>query len=392
MPDKSVLFTWELGDGLGHLKPLLYQGQLLQQAREVSCSFAMRDPVLASSHMHRDAGRLLAAPHFRQPDISDTAKGSYAAILARQGYMEEDILTGLIRSWRDLIDLVKPDLIVADHSPSAILAARDRVPVLHVGTAYTIPPVHAENFPVLAGGDREKMIRRSDGPMLAVVNRVLSNLDLPQLGRLPEMLKAEAECIYTLPQLDPYRNTRYEDALGPLEPPPPCRLYPADFRIMAYLDAAYPAFDTVVDILLASRYDCSAYVRGLRPSHYQLLQAKGLRVSKQPPPFGECMPQATLILHHGGAATAQAAVLAGRPQLILPQQAEAGFTARCLEAMKVGASIEADKIASLPGVLNGLANDRQIRDRAMATAQDARASVAYRAPDVFVEKCQSLLG
>jgi len=45
-------------------------------------------------------------------------------MLANFGFLDRAGLTGMARAWRELYRLVRPDLLVIDHSPTALLAAR----------------------------------------------------------------------------------------------------------------------------------------------------------------------------------------------------------------------------------------------------------------------------
>jgi hypothetical protein len=66
---------------------------------------------------------------------------SYAEILNRVGYLDADDLTALLGGWQELLRMVKPDLMIAEHSPTALIAARlEGVRRVTLGTGFETPP------------------------------------------------------------------------------------------------------------------------------------------------------------------------------------------------------------------------------------------------------------
>jgi rhamnosyltransferase subunit B len=58
---------------------------------------------------------------------------SYADILAGSGFGSVETLLPVVAAWQVLLDLLRPDLIVADYSPILCLAAYGSVPVVAIG-------------------------------------------------------------------------------------------------------------------------------------------------------------------------------------------------------------------------------------------------------------------
>ena len=148
----TVLLGWELGGGLGHVKPLL----LLARALEGE-GFA---PVLAVNNLTepgsllRDAPypvlqaplfpRELAAPGFRA--------GSYADILALKGFAEPEGLSAMVRGWQGLLDMVRPALVIADHAPTLSLATFGVIPDGRGGQRVHRPSRVGGGVPALGAG------------------------------------------------------------------------------------------------------------------------------------------------------------------------------------------------------------------------------------------------
>jgi UDP:flavonoid glycosyltransferase YjiC (YdhE family) len=117
-----ILCAWELGGGTGHLHILGPVGQALR-ARGHDVTYVLRDLVTASRFSAFSDAQLLQAPiNSRVSRLPPSI--NYAELLNRVGYLDVDVLSALIEAWRGLLRLVGPDLVLAEHSPTALIAAR----------------------------------------------------------------------------------------------------------------------------------------------------------------------------------------------------------------------------------------------------------------------------
>ncbi len=117
----KILFTWELGGGLGHVVPYLGVIAGLQR-RGHRVTFALRDPTRASALLAPRGVRCLPAPIRTRPITRRVVlMCTFADILYNCGFDEPDLLRGLVEAWRGLFELTKPDMVVFDHSPTALL-------------------------------------------------------------------------------------------------------------------------------------------------------------------------------------------------------------------------------------------------------------------------------
>src|SRR5204863_336785 len=57
-----------------------------------------------------------------------------------------------VQAWQGLLDLVRPALVICDHSPTLCLAAYGALPVVLVGDAFALPPADRPTFPALIPG------------------------------------------------------------------------------------------------------------------------------------------------------------------------------------------------------------------------------------------------
>jgi hypothetical protein len=86
----------------------------------------------------------------------------------------------------------------------------------------------------------------------------------------------------------------------------------------------------------------------------------------------ERVAAASVVLHHAGIDTAQAALLAGRPQVVLPRQLDQIFNADAL--VRLGVAIR----AAPANVLEALRESSGLEDRAREVADDLRRRGPWR--------------
>src|SRR5690606_25014467 len=117
---RTVLFAWELGEGLGHVSPLLAIADALVAAgrgrgMDIVPVFALCEPVFGREPVAARGWRVLPAP--RMTEISDIRSrgASYADLLAIFGFGRKRELSLAVAAWDDIFAATAPDLVVADH-------------------------------------------------------------------------------------------------------------------------------------------------------------------------------------------------------------------------------------------------------------------------------------
>src|SRR5688572_19015632 len=184
-----VLFAWELGAGLGHLNQILPLADGLAKAGH-RVFVALRDLSGAQGVFARTGVCYLQAPiHHRPPRTGLRRTLNFAHLLFNVGFADDHTLLGLASAWRNLYRLVRPDLIVFDHSPAALLASRGGpARRIVIGSGFCCPPDH-DPMPSLrpwAAVDGERL-RADERPILDRVNRLLAFWKQPPLTRLGQL-------------------------------------------------------------------------------------------------------------------------------------------------------------------------------------------------------------
>jgi UDP-N-acetylglucosamine:LPS N-acetylglucosamine transferase len=110
-------------------------------------------------------------------------------------------------------------------------------------------------------------------------------------------------------------------------------------KIAAYLKADYRPLESVLRALDA-QYATVPYVTQLDESKRQRLQTDHLRLSPAPLDMMQLTQECDALICHAGAGTAPLFLEAGKPVVLLPQQAEQRVNADRIEAMGVGVSID----------------------------------------------------
>ena len=126
------LLAWELGGGMGHVVPLAQVAEpLVQRGHEVH--FVLRDLAVARAGLGALASaprvRLWQAPVWQMPYQAPQPSVSYAELLFHAGYLDAGRLQGLVQGWQSLLDAIAPDLLLADHAPTALQVASARASV-----------------------------------------------------------------------------------------------------------------------------------------------------------------------------------------------------------------------------------------------------------------------
>src|SRR5262249_17702957 len=270
----TVLRAWELGDGLSHAS------RLRAVARELAA--AGHQPVFAVQNLPDtwpvlggEPFAVLQAPVWparRWRGARPFVAASFADVLALRGFDHPDHLLPLVQAWQTLLDLVRPQLLVVDYSPTLCLAAQGTLPRVLIGGWFEMPPGGGVAFPELPPGPEPVLPQEQ---VLAVVQEVQRRRGRPVPPTLPALLAGD-RFVCVLPELDFYRAVRREpcwDPLHPLPAPAPADPEPGFF---AYLSAEYPAVEAVLTGLALTGHPGTVYLRGAPETVKETLRLQGL--------------------------------------------------------------------------------------------------------------------
>ncbi|HEX7966338.1 MAG TPA: hypothetical protein VF651_11565 [Gammaproteobacteria bacterium] len=339
-----ILMAWELGAGYGHLAPLLTLARPLRQAGH-HVAFVVRDVAAAEAVLGGDGMPYYPAPANFQP--RGGVLHSYAQILLSTAFNAEDELRARVRAWQSLYTVLAPDLLVADHAPTALLAARGRdLPCIVTGNGFVVPPDVAP-LPDLRPWQPvdAKLLQAAEHKALAMANGVAGSLGLPKLEYLAQLFSSAAPALFTLKELDSYADSRRgAEYWGPLPGPggaAPCWPEGSGKRIFLY-GQPFPTLPELLRALSTGPHRTLAYVPGLAP---QLKQLAGPYLN-----FADTLQDMAAVTRDcdcavmtNGHGTTAAMLLAGKPVVVLPRHLEMMHIAHSVERAGVGLAAPALK-------------------------------------------------
>ncbi len=392
-----ILLAWELGAGFGHLGPfLMIANRLLERGHELN--IAAREVASAVSAVGNLPIAVYQAPvclnvygGLQEPPLN------YAEILMRYGYLDRAMLRGLLAGWRSLMRTTQTDVVVADHAPTALIAARlEGIPISVIGTPFSVlPEVHPTPNMRDWIAVPPARLADSDRRVLEVVNAVLPDKDL-QLSALHQIFSGTGKFFIGTPETDHYgaRAEAIYFGLAGRSSGSAVPDWPAGEgkRVLLYLHADYPHAKETVQALVSLQAKVIVHMRGGSSELLQGFAAAGATVSDEPLDLDRLLPEANLCVSHGPG-TAIASLQAGVPVLILPKQLENFLFARSLERMGVGALVNPDqKPPDIRGALAMVLSSEKHAAAAKAFAERHRGTSVDTIAGQVVARIEALAG
>ncbi len=338
-----ILCAWELGGDFGHMSKFLPLALLLRE-RGHEVSFVLRDLSNAESVLGRQGFPLLQAPIWL-PKVQGLPKTplNYTEILLPFGFLHKPGLMGIIKGWRELYRLVKPDMILADHSPTALLASRG-LPLKRAlfGTGFCSPP-RTTPLPNMRPWQKVDVERLATGErnVVQTVNAVLAEFGVPPLKAVADIFDVDEDFLCTFPEVDHYPNrgpARYWNPVFTVEqgqelawPPGPGK------HVFAYVKPQYRDFEKILALLRDLKGAAVVFAPGISKALFQKYQSPKLTITAQPVKLAGILSACDLAICHAGHGTVAAALLAGVPLLLLPTQLEQYLTS--LRVVQMGAGL-----------------------------------------------------
>ncbi len=369
-----MLFAWELGAGVGHLSAFRQIAEvLIRRGHELTA--AVRDLAGAAMVFEGLPVRLLPAPACSRNygGLADPPL-NYAEILMRYGYIDAAMLSALLRGWQDLLELAAAELLIADHAPTALLAARaSGIRRCTFGNAFSVPPEMSPspNMRDWLAVPPERLAG-SDRLVTDTINAARSAH--PPLTAVHQLFEGSHRLFVGIPELDPYGPREAANYLGLLAGRSGSRRveWPEGDgpRLFAYLRQDYPHIDGCLAALSACGARCVVNLSGGRPD--LLAKHSGPRLSftaghvDMPATAAEC----DAVVCHSGLGTVTATLRAGKPLLLLPAQLEQYLLARNVGKLGAGLTVHPETAApDFTGALRRLLDEPAFAQGAHALAR-----------------------
>lgn len=338
--------AWELGANMGHIDRMLVTARALREHGH-DVMFALKDLSRAHDRVVAEGFAVMQSPLWLPRMVKQPSLANYSTVLAAAGWLDARGLAGLVSAWRTAFRLFRPDLVVCDHAPTAMLAARGQgIALAAIGNSFHVPPV-GDVFPAFRYWDAVERARcpAGDAVVLRHANEALAALGDAPLPRLTALF-SEARCIAaSLPELRHYPDYPASVAMvGPtfvgdsgIAPQWPAGDGP---KVFVYLSPEHADFAPLLAALRDSGAVVLAHARGLSADKVARLGGPRIRFEASPLRVTPTVRQAQLVVTHASIGTVSAALLAGCVQLVLPNHMEQYMVARRVADAGIGLVVE----------------------------------------------------
>lgn len=337
------MIAWELGGNYGHIARCLPIAKALR-SRGHTVILAVRDLHTAAEMLAPEGFAYCQAPIAQCRVKTRSPPVSYAEILLGEGYLEPNVLLGMTQAWTTLLELHGASVLLADHSPTALLAAHLMgVPHVAIGNGFAIPPDQSplpsirpwENVSAQRLQDADQRLQQS---LDALVARFATTRQIALQNLFRE------NCLLdTFPEFDNYGHREFGHYIGPIfgfsNGVQATWQKPEARKILLYVRPETPGFGMLMAALADIDAEKLCIIPGLSLKEAHRFANRNTRISLEPLALGALLKETDLMVCQAGSGTTNKALLAGVPLLGVPAHVEQHLTALCLERLGAGLSM-----------------------------------------------------
>lgn len=367
---KHIVFCWEYGAGYGHIASFLPIAETLKNAG-IKVSWILKH--LDHAHLIRQNGFadaiILQAPYAKNTNTSKQPTLTYSHVMNFLGFANEQTCFNLVSCWRDAFLLLKPDLIIADHAPAALIAAQSLdIHRCMIGTGFFSPP-RTPKSPVfsLFPNVPDRKVAELDEHFIRVANDCLIRFNQPPISKVADLFNVTEDFLCTFPELDHFENrieheywgARFSSSMGQK-----IEFNSAKFKIFVYVHSNMKDLERLLTALNNLDAKTILHVPKLNLAR-ATLQFKNLTFSAEPVDMDHILKQTDLVICNAGHGTVAAVLLAGKRLLLVPNQLEQRLLTKRLVQQGLGATIYANNnTVDIPKTLSNMMLDTTILNNA----------------------------
>ena len=323
-----ILFCWELGGGRGHLYRILpLARKLTARGSVVGCALPDKDHYIPANEL--EGLNVLAGPVLRPPPRKFSLSQNYSQNLLGNGYWHQDSLYAGLSEWLALFERFQPDIVIAEHAPTALLAARKAgLTRAVIGTGFSVPPLSSPMpglqpwFSLPPGYLLER-----ENVFLDTVNPVLRRIGSPVLNNVSDLFEGAARFLCAFPELDHYGFRQDEVYRGPVlySPRQTESLWASGCDqkdIFLYLSGSNRHNGLICEALKRIGTSVLAFLPWMQEEDIVVLENCGFRVSRTPVDLFAVAKQCRFAVTQGGYNATALLLLTGVPLLLCPSHLE----------------------------------------------------------------------
>lgn len=323
-----VLLAWEHGRNFGRLSRLLAVARMVEQQGG--------EPVWVVPGGQRDVPALRALAHRRQraPVLEQQTFGpdfradSFADVLLATGFDDVARLSEAVDAWADIIDKQAPECVVLDYAPAAQLTCQLLgLPAFQLTNGFDAPP---PDCPPYAGVRPQSTLAQRVAERVAQVSETIAQVGRrfggPRDSSLAKILRHPRRVFECIPETDPYGPRHDGLWVGPLaahhdtvDVP-----WPQGWqrrRVFAHLRSQVGATALLDELQLSDAVTVCVW-RDAPDEVLARYRHTCVRVLREPVHLGRVLADADAVINQGSTTLVSHALLAGKPQLIMPADFE----------------------------------------------------------------------
>ena len=394
---KHIVLAWELGAALGHVMGFrglvtgfLSQGCTVSIVGRNLCSVEKIFSDLDITYYQSPV--FLAEKKERLP-----ATHSYSDIIYDLGYESEGSLMGLVKGWNHLFSLIKPDLIICDHSPTALLSSACLdIPSCTFGNGFFIPP--DSELPVLfqkTDKTIQKQVLARYKLVLKSINKVLDSHSKKAISSLYDLFRPATHFLCTFAETDHYSRAHDTVYYGPRSTTNQGRVYtfaPQEKVIFAYLQPYTAKLIPLLSALAKLPMRSILYIPRPTDDVLRLINThKNLSLTNEHVNVESMFTNTMLLVSNGSHGLVNEALVRGIPAVLFPTQLEQNILAKKLSDQKLALAINnTANTTNIEAAINFALTNKALRQRLCEFTQKYADHTQVKSLDQIISICMSM--
>ena len=395
-----IVFAWEFGGGLGHIQYDLPLAKKLQErGHEVYC--VMKHVINADKILAQHGIKVLQAPAWQVKVNKLENTFCYADTLYNQGYLIEGALQSVVYAWRNLFAVIKPDLLIVDHAPTALIAVKGtKLKVALYGTGFFAPPVQ-NPIPSIIPWIKapEGLLERSEEKVVEAINVVLETIKAPKFASLSDLFVVDENFLATFQELDHYQDREQVKYWGPVInlPEGDSPKWPEtkfSKKIFCYIKSYYPHLEELLNSLQQVEASIIVFLPNAPKEIKQKFHSPTMKFAQRPLNMKQVCAECDLVICHAGHGTIAVTLLHKKPLVLLPEhnQLEQILIARNLVLQKFGGLIfTRQKKRDYKGAIERVLLEPEFTEQAQKFAQKYKDFDPSKQLNEIADRCEKIM-